>query len=325
MTIAQLTHPSPVPDPPATSTPDLAALIAEIGLIVRQGVWKAFPHLHQLRASALYGAGAEPMEVAQGVRLMEQVLKQALDRWHLEEARDAEALAALLELGHRGRRVLNGSHGSRTVAGRVFNDVGYDQFARHYERPLIERFADFLTRSDDAAPDAPTGVTELTFADLEFAATVLHRRLEQEFCPDLVLAMSGQGSMAASLLMRYNVRDIPVATAITFPRHEVPLNAERAFAVAARETGLPHLLTTRFSIYLPAVVRHLRPRCRVALVDDRIEAGETHLQARTLLTSLGCEVASAALVADADAPLPGLIVGREMSGPFQMPWGSSPY
>ena len=310
---------------PSLAHPDPIALVSEINLIVRQGVWKAFPQLRELQALEMYRSRATSVELAQGVRVMEQALRDALDRWRHDEPRDADAMAMLLELGHRGRRVLNGPHGSRTAAGRVFNDVGFDQFARYYERPLIERFADFLGRCVES-PTAPRGgVTILSFADLEFAATTLHRRLEQEFCPDLVLTMSPQGSVASSLLMRYNVRDIPVMAAVTFPRQEVPLAAERAFAVAARATGLPHILTTKYSVYLPAIVHHLRPGCRVALVDDRIDVGETHLQARTLLTSLGCEVASAALVAADDAPLPGLIVGRELRGPFQMPWGSSPF
>ena len=310
---------------PAEGGAELAALVSEINLVVRHGVWKTFPHLHQLRMMGLYRSRGASAELTQGVRVMEQVLREALDRWRHDEARDADAMAMLLELGHRGRRVLNGPHGLRTAAGRVFNDVGFDQFARYYERPLIERFADFLGRCDDLPAAHRGGVTVLTFADLELAATVLHRRLEQEFCPDLVLAMSPHGSMASSLLMRYNVRDIPVTAAVTFPRQEVPLAAERAFAAAARATGLPHILTARSSLYLPAIVHHLRRGCRVALLDDRIDGGETHLQARTLLTSLGCEVASAALVAGADAPLPGLIVGRELGGAFTMPWGTTPY
>ena len=293
----------------------------DVHLLVRHGSWEAFPELRTLRRWPPYLRAGGTDERASGVRLLEQVLRQALDSWHTEAPCDAEAMRALLGLGQRGRRVLNGDHGLRGAAGRRI-DIGWDQFSRHYERPLVERFAARLRDcSEDPAALGEPQLVSLSFHDLERAAATLHRRLEQQFRPDVVITLSGPGSFTACYLMRLDPRDVPVVMATTFPMREEPQEAERAFAKAAESTGAPHLATSKWSIYLPAIVGHLPPGCRVAIVDDRVVSGDSHRLVRRELQDLGYQVACVALFADPAVPIPGLMIGREISGPFEMPWG----
>lgn len=149
------------------------------------------------------------------------------------------------------------------------------------------------------------------------------RRLERQFEPDLLITMSGPGSFAACTLMRLNVRDVPVLVATTFPGMGEPNRAERAFATAAVKSGAVHLRTAKWSIYLPSLVRHLPAQHRVALVDDRVVTGESQLLTRKLLIGMGYQVACAALFANPGAPVPDLMVGREIPALFQLPWGSA--
>lgn len=288
-------------------------------LLIRQGAWAAFPNLEEMprRWPDLVGLDGKR---ACGARALEQVLRDALADWHRESPRDAAAMDRLLGLGHHGRRVLNGPHGLRTSAGRLFGDVGWDQFSRQYEGPLVERFVDFLQRWDGRqGPAAP--MTSLGFADVECTAVSLHRRLEREFRPDLVITMSGPGSIAACYMMRLDPRDVPVLVAVTFPRREHVSAAETEFAAAARAADTVHLRTSKWSIYLPEVVRHLPRGHRIALVDDRVMTGESQRLVRQTLTDLGYRVTCAALFANPGVAGPDVMIGREIAGPFQMPWG----
>lgn len=144
----------------------------DVQLIIRRGVWTAFPELREMHRR--WPDLRPDADRACGVRQLEHTLRGALTRWHRREPRDAEAMAVLLSLGNRGRRVLNGTHGLRMNAGRLFGDVGWDQFSRHYEGPLVERFADFLMLWEDEPVTIDASMTSLSYADVECTAAILH-------------------------------------------------------------------------------------------------------------------------------------------------------
>lgn len=296
---------------------------ADLDEIFKHGVWAAFPTLAGLRGWQPYidaGGGADQ---AQGTRIINSLLKSALTDWKTTEPFDAEAMSVLLDLdNYRRRRVLNGVDGLRTRAGSVYN-VGWDQFRRKYETGLIGAFAGFLLtwKSAPATTDEP--IIQLTFDDLERAARELHRTLEQQFRPDLVITMSGPGSFAACYMMQFNPRDVPVVMAVTFPWRPTKTALEREFARAAHASEGLHIATTKWSVYLPSLVRHLPSGFRIALVDDRVLTGDSQLMVRRELEGLGHQVSCAALFCTSGSKIPDLIVGRTIKGSFQMPWGTA--
>ncbi|MGR6998873.1 hypothetical protein ACU686_13220 [Yinghuangia aomiensis] len=299
-----------------------AELEAEIKKLVRIGLWRSFAGLTWLRQWQPFLDAGGGTELVQGTRHMARALTSALDAWHEETPDDARAMKVLLSVDNvRAKRILNGPDGLRTKAGEVYH-VSFDQFSRRYEEPLIRSFADFVS-SWSPAPETPSQkVTQLDLGDLEKASIALHRMLEQRFQPDLVITMSGPGSFAACYMMQFNTRDIPVVMAVTFPRRNVETAIERDFARAARASDGIHASTSKWSVYLPGLVRHLAPGVRIALVDDRVVSGETHILVRGLLEDLGFQVACAAMFTNGTTPIADLIVGRVIKGSFNLPWGT---
>lgn len=290
--------------------------------LISRGLWKSFPELEQLRQWQPYTVIGAEDELVQGTRAMAQALKSALDAWRKIEPHDAAAMAELLSLDNiRAKRVLTGNHGLRAKAGKIFN-VGHDQFGKVYEKPMVRAFASFIGSWTTNAQNVSQEVTQLSFGDLEKASITLHRMLEQQFQPDLIITMSGPGSFAACYMMQYNTRDIPVVMAVTFPKRLHATAVEQSFARAAMAADALHLTTSKWSVYLPGLLRHLDKGTRVALVDDRVVSGDTQLEARRQLEELELQVVCSALFTNGSTPIDDLIVGRIIKGPFNMPWGT---
>lgn len=298
---------------------------SEIECVVRKGVRDALPGIHGLLALSAIQPAQVRSDKARALRTM---LSAALKAYEAESPRDAKAMAELLALDLFGRRQrkLNGSDGLRAKAGDHL-DVGHDQFARVYEKPLIKAFAAFLSTWPGTAPaaQAPTTqvTTHLTFADVTSVAESLHRIIEQRFSPDLVITMSGPGSFAASYMMRYNHRDVPVLMAVTFPLRSEKCPAERRFEEAAGKAEWAPLQTTKWSIYIPNIICQYPPGSPIAIIDDRVITGNSQIALKQMLVSYGFSVQRAALFAPSGVEDSDLLVGQRVEEPFHLPWGSS--
>lgn len=299
---------------------------SELHELVKRGVWASFPTLSEFQRWQPYLDARGAGDIATGSRILAQTLRAAVIAWKELAPKDAEAMEKLLDLDNlRSKRVLNGPAGLRAHAGRIYG-VGSDQFARKYEVGLVHAFAGFLDTWEGVPaqlgkPTPPE--VNITFDVLERAARDLHRLLEQQLSPDLVVTMSGPGSFAACYMMQFNPRDIPVVMAVTFPRRATLTTTERVFAQAAEASNGLHVETSKWSVYLPGLLRCLPIGHRIALVDDRVLTGETQGAVRNELEALGYEVSCAALFTTGDHTIPDLIVGRRLKGGFQMPWGSA--
>jgi hypothetical protein len=298
------------------------SLEAEVKQLISRGLWNSFPQLEHLRQWQPYTTNGAKDDLTQGTRAMALALKSALEAWEKIEPHDAAAMAELLSLDNlRAKRVLTGNNGLRAKAGAIYG-VQHDQFARVHEKPLITGFAAFIESWTINLEHASQDATQLDFGDLEKASINLHRKLEQQFVPDLVVTMSGPGSFAACYMMQYNTRDIPVLMAVTFPKRPHKTDVEQLFARAAVKADAVHLTTSKWSVYLPGLLRHLEKGTRVALVDDRVVSGATQIEARRQLEEFGLQVACSALFTSGSTPIDDLIVGRMIKGPFNMPWGT---
>lgn len=300
-------------------------LESELHDVVKRGVWASFPTLAGFRAWQPFIDAGGTSDIATGSRILARTIKSALVAWQDAAPKDALAVEKLLDLdSHRGKRVLNGPGGLRTHAGQVYN-VSWDQFRRKYEDGLLRAFAGFLG-AWVGAPALPASLQpeiHLSFDALERSARDLHRTLEQQLSPDLVITMSGPGSFAACYMMQFNPRDIPVVMAVTFPRRNTQSDVERQFARATQISNGFHVETSKWSIYLPGALRHLPVGYRIALVDDRVLTGDAQAAVRIELEGLGYQVSCAALFSAGESRIPDLLVGRKITGAFQMPWGTA--
>ena len=65
----------------------------------------------------------------------------------------------------------------------------------------------------------------------------MHRRIEQQFSPEVVVTMSGPGSFAAWFCMSFDSRDVPVVVCNTFPQGRESGTMLELFAEAAEASG----------------------------------------------------------------------------------------
>lgn len=301
-----------------------ATLEEDLELVMRKGVWRAFPEVAQLRSLSVYQAATPGDDQGSGYSVLSDVLKSALVEWRIVSPSDGEAMEKLLALKRTaGRRTLNGATGLREEAGKVFG-VGYDQFSRRIEPNLFARFASFLRdwTGNVGKPEARS-IVHFNFADIARIAETVHRTVEQQCAPDIVITMSGPGSFAASYMMKFNARDVPVLMAVTFPAREDLSAAELNFRIGAEMSGCLIFRTTKWSIYVPSVVRYLPIGTQITLVDDRAVTGEAQDALKQHLTELGFSVRCVALFAPSKLAIDGRIIGHCIDGPFEMPWGSS--
>jgi hypoxanthine phosphoribosyltransferase len=148
-------------------------------------------------------------------------------------------------------------------------------------------------------------------------ANTLHRRIEREYEPELVVTMSGPGGIAAMLLQTLDRRNVPVVSATTFPQGQPSPDGFESAAVAA---GYARLDTDKWRVYLPPVVESALKGTRVLLFDDRVMTGASHRAAAGFLAQVGMTVRRAALVVSADARDTDWFV-HVSDEPFQFPWG----
>lgn len=142
------------------------------------------------------------------------------------------------------------------------------------------------------------------------------RQIRRNFEPDVVITMSGPGSIPAFLQLANDDKDIPVVAATTFPINRLGNSIKKA----ALEGGYFHVKSSKWDVLIPPMVDHLPKGVKILLFDDRIQSGETHRLVRANLESKGFEVRSAALIVSKEGKGMASWYANE-SESFSFPWG----
>jgi hypoxanthine phosphoribosyltransferase len=142
------------------------------------------------------------------------------------------------------------------------------------------------------------------------------RRIRRDYQPDVVITMSGPGSIPAFLQLASDGKDVPVVAATTFPANGLG----EPVRTAAREAGYYHVKSSKWDVLIPPLVDLLPKGAKVLLFDDRVRSGETHRLVRVRLESKGLEVRSAALIVSKEGKETTSWYAEE-SEIFSFPWG----
>ncbi|MDP8931857.1 MAG: hypothetical protein M3O70_25625 [Actinomycetota bacterium] len=296
-----------------------ATLEEDLHKVIRHGVATAFPSLTALRSLRYYHAHAVDDSPGVGAKVIRQLLTTAAAEF--DPGPRSEAIKALLAV-KKEKRKLNGPDGLRQAAGDYFG-VGWDQFSRTLEKPLVADFAVFVETWDRGQREPGGQPLRFTWDDIHATADRMYRQLEQQFAPDVVVTMAGPGSFAAIYTMRLNPRDVPVVVAVTFPKREEAMTGELQFRAAATANGWTGFSTPKWSVFVPDVIFCYPKGSRVVILDDRVITGESQALLHRMLTEAGMDARCAALFAPKETQVKDLIVGRYVEGTFDMPWGPS--
>jgi hypothetical protein len=312
----------------------VGALVTDLRLLIRSGLHAAFANLPAIRSMRTYQRNVAEDTKVQGAPTIRRILERALRDWDNTASPSSspspsarrDAMAALLAFGREGKRnrKLNGVDGLRHKAGQAF-EVGYDQFAKAYEASVITDFAEWLVvwDRDHVEPDVRprSGRPKVGWDEIEWICGRISRQLGRVFQPDVVLTMSGPGSIAAFYCMKLSSEDAPVVTAVTFPRQSPPSREERHFQRIADRAGWAEIETTKWRVFLPNVLRCLDEGERVVLLDDRVISGTTQREVKAHLEAQGLTVFCCALFAPEARRDQLDFIGRVIDGDFEMPWG----
>lgn len=158
----------------------------------------------------------------------------------------------------------------------------------------------------------------------------MHRQIEVDFRPDIVLTMSGPGSFAACYCMSLDLRNTPTVIATTFPVRRHENEAAEAFSSIALKAGWHRIETSKWIVFLPNVLdpsifsrssEQASNAPKMLIFDDRVITGETQRKAAELFSGRGFEVRRAAMLADPSVANELDFVGERVAGDFYLPWG----
>ncbi len=298
--------------------PTVDEIEAELVLIHHVGIRKAAPKANHLLGLKLVSAGLDdsPLSVENSII---SFLTRVYDYWGATEPKDAKATSILLppsgeHINKTRRRQAVGKYldlTPRWIAGSVEPNL---------LRRLAEKCLDFDSRSTSPSPQGPQ---QLSFELVSTLLTRVHRDFEESFEPDLILTMSGPGSIVACLTMQISDRHVPVVHCVTFPRRPKRKATETAFAAAAEKCAWYVLQTATWNVYLPNVVTCMELGSKILIFDDRVNSGTTHNLMRTYLENVGYVVETAAMVRRSISGEAVNYFGTTLDGQFFMPWGSS--
>lgn len=164
-----------------------------------------------------------------------------------------------------------------------------------------------------------------SFEEIRQLITKTHGRIEREFAPDIVVTMSGAGSIAACYLVHINTRDIPLFVAIPFPK---PRKAElerkssfKAFSSVATTKQWRKLSTAKWDIFLPELLFEFPPGTKVVLFDDRVLSGDSQVKLQKELEAVNYVVKRAAVFSSSKQAALLDWFGATMDEEYEMPWG----
>ncbi|UOZ08759.1 SIR2 family protein [Amycolatopsis sp. WQ 127309] len=169
----------------------------------------------------------------------------------------------------------------------------------------------------------PTGepVINFTWDSLTPKLMRLHRRIERDYRPDFIIAMSGPGNFAPAYCLAHSSDDPPLLTAVTFPKRPKRSDSCVAFQEVAEKSEWIHQETTRWDIFLPNIIRHFPPGSKGLIFDDRAIGGRAQKQVASFLEGMKYEVRRAALVVHPDCAADVNYYEEVISGDFVFPWG----
>ncbi|MEP7352784.1 MAG: hypothetical protein ABI824_06090 [Acidobacteriota bacterium] len=232
--------------------------------------------------------------------------------------------------------LLRGSTAVDDITAQFASKIG--PYRGILDKSCLQRIGEVLSQSDGNSRESRTeengvvnsdvGAPELLAWDaITSTLNSLHRRIEVEFEPDMILTMSGPGSIAACYCMSINLRNVPLLVAATFPVKSKDGPSAKMFASLAKRSDWELVTTPKWMIYLPNLLRQdsekppKRPR-RILIIDDRVISGESQRAVSTLLTSRGFDVRRAAMIASHSATDELHFVGTVREGNYYFPWGS---
>jgi hypoxanthine phosphoribosyltransferase len=163
-----------------------------------------------------------------------------------------------------------------------------------------------------------------TFDEIKQMVANIHRRIETEFRPDIIVTMSGPGSIAAHYLSQLNTRSTPLFVAIAFPKSrsgKVSMSIKR-FRAVSKVNGWRELATDKWSIFLPGLLFGFPVGTKVVIFDDRVLSGASQIVLYEALRACKYEVRRAAVVSCSDQAGAVHWHGRIVDGTYYMPWGT---
>jgi len=263
-----------------------------------------------------------PVAVRESVR---KLVLEAIERVRAENEPYGDAAEALLLLRARTRRAEDTATFRRDKAGEHIGASG-GTFRRHHEyrvlTTLAEQIVAMVAELGEEPSLRPADTIAIGWDVITPKLREMHRRIEQHFLPEVVVTMSGPGSFAAWYCMSFDGRDVPVVVCNTFPQGRAPGPMLKLFAQAAEASTLSTFDSTKWKVFVPAVLAKYPKGSRVLMFDDRVMSGDTQRQLRALLEGIGMQVQSAAMIVDAGSEDLVDFFGLTVDSDYVMPWGS---
>ncbi len=150
----------------------------------------------------------------------------------------------------------------------------------------------------------------------------LQRRIRRNFSPQAVLALSGPGSFAAQYCLSLDPAEIPILTAVTFPKSPPRSASNTWFRELAATCNWHHIESRKWDVFLPNVLGELPLGTRVLIFDDRTVGGNVQRMVAEWLESAGHEVRRAALIVHPDVADDVDWYEEETEHDFNFPWGT---
>lgn len=309
--------------------PDLAqlqeAVVRDLKLLVHPGLdhgLNQMSTLAELPVTKSRLSSLHPVAVRDSVR---EVVLEAIERLREENEPYGDAARALLLLRARTRRVEDTAGFRRDNAGDYIG-ASAGTFRRHHEprvlTALAQQIVAMVAELGEEPSFRPADTTAIGWDVITPKLREMHRRIEQQFSPEVVVTMSGPGSFAAWYCMSFDSRDVPVVVCNTFPQGRESGPMLKLFAEAAEASTLSTFDSTKWKVFVPAVLAEYPRGSRVLMFDDRVISGDTQRQLRALLEDIGMQVKSAAMIVDAGSEDLVDFFGLTVDSDYVMPWGS---
>jgi len=200
-------------------------------------------------------------------------------------------------------------------------DRGFNILPYGIEYSDLELFLADLAKDIAGSPPSTSATKALGWDEMQLYLNRLHTRIRREFIPDLVLAMSGPGSIAPAYCWSLDPEDVPLLTAVTFPKRSVGDGRFTQFRDCAAKAGWIHHESRKWHVFLPDVLKYMPVASKILLFDDRVIGGRVQEAVAALLEAQGYVVKRAAVIAHPDAVSKLDFYEIKTEDDFLLPWG----
>jgi adenine/guanine phosphoribosyltransferase-like PRPP-binding protein len=298
-----------------------ASISRDLALLVNPGLDAAFPRLAVLPTLQCVQARLRSTNDGAHRQAIRRMVEDAFDELRRTSPEYAKAAKALLVLGPR----TSTADARRRAAGDALGKSG-QTFKRHHETRVLRSLADAILLVDASTPtvDSATGsrVIDVGWQTIQSTLHTMHREIEHEFEPDVVVTMSGPGSFAAFMCLAMDPRDVPVIACTTFPNRERPSSTHQVFAAASKGGTWKVVETQKWLVYLPTTLAEFPSKSRMLIFDDRVVSGHTQREVRSILEEAGYEVRSAAMIVSSASSELVDFHGVVIDDDYALPWGT---